>query len=170
MHQRFFAGTNRRVRRLCNIMGKYSHITDSEFAMWRAVFAFSFVDNSLSIEEQELLRSYLAKVSFTPPQLATLRADMQKPQNVEALYKQITDAKDKKQFCLLARALVWCEGNMEKQEEAILKRVACLKDDSELEHLHASRDHPHINDYYQQYARSGVIGLFKEPPRVQLQA
>lgn len=106
-------GTKIDILRLFAIMGQYSHITASEFAMWRAVFAFSFVDNSLSIEEQELLRSYLSKVPFTPPQLAILRADMQKPRhNVEELYRQITDAKDKKQFCLLARARVWCEGSI----------------------------------------------------------
>lgn len=56
---------------------------------------------------------------------------------------------------------------MAKQEEAILKRVTCLKDDRESEHLHASRHHPHIHDYYQQYAKSGGIGLFKEPPKIQ---
>lgn len=162
-------GTKIDVLRLFAIMGQHSHITTSEFAMWRAVFAFSFVDNSLSIEEQELLRSYLSKVPFTPPQLAILRADMQKPRhNVEELYRQITDAKDKKQFCLLARALVWCEGSMAKQEEVILKRVACLKDDGESEHLYASRNHLHIHDYYQQYAKSGVVGLFKEPPKIQI--
>ncbi len=32
-------------------------ITESELYMWRAVFAFSLVDNILSLEEQKILQS-----------------------------------------------------------------------------------------------------------------
>lgn len=149
---------------------KSGSINASQFAMWRAVFAFSFVDNVLSVEEQELLRSYLAKVPFTKEQLEILRGDLRKPKNVESLYKQITETADRKHFCLLARALVWCEGDMDKQEETILKRVGCLKDMPDSDYLKNSRDHPHLHDYYQQYARAGVMGLFKTPPSIQLSA
>lgn len=149
---------------------EFTAISDSQFAMWRAVFAFAFVDNVLSIEEQELLRSYLTKVPFTKAQLAILRGDLRNPRNAEDLYKKISDPADRKHFCLLARALVWCEGNMDKQEEKILQSVGCLRHMPDSDYLHSTRNHPHLHDYYQQYARAGMMGLFKKPPSIKLKA
>lgn len=136
--------------------------------MWRAVFAFTFVDNVLSLEEQQLLQSYLSQVPFTVDQLATLRQDLLHPQDVETLYKQISDSEDKKRFCVLCRAIVWCEGDMNAQERKILQKVSCLKSDPD-EILVSTRNHPHINDYYQSYAKTGMVGLMKARPLVQLQ-
>ena len=145
-------------------------VSESEFYMWRAVFAFSIVDNMLSMEEQRLLHSYLNAVPFSEVQLATIKDDFKAQQDVEALYKKITDPKDRERFCVLARALVWCEGDMEKQEEAILKKVACLGKGAYDDVLKSTRNHPHLDAYYQQYAKAGVVGLIKVPPSIQLNA
>ena len=88
------------------------------------------------------------------------------PKNVVDLYRTITNPKDKERFCVLARAIVWCEGEMGEQEKEILRRVSCLAEKKEREIFRRSRGNPHINDYYQEYARSGLIGLFKMPPAV----
>ncbi len=139
--------------------------------MWRAVFAFTFVDSTLSLEEQELLQSYLSKVPFTTDQLATLRQDLIHPQKVEDLYGRVTDAKDKERFCVLCRAIVWCEGDMIHQEKMILQKLGCLKADlqSQFEQeLEATRDHPSLHEYYKHYARSGMVGLLKSRPTVEL--
>ena len=45
--------------------GKVKSITESEFNIWRVVFAFAFVDNNLSLEERQLLKSYLSQVPFS---------------------------------------------------------------------------------------------------------
>ena len=145
-------------------------IGESEFNMWRAVFAFTYVDNNLSLEEQELLQTYLAKVDFSSEQLKTLKGDLREPKDVVGLYKKITRKEDKERFCVLARAIVWCEGDMVEQERAILKKVSCFDDEEEEELLHSTRDHPHLHDYYQQYAKAGMMGLFKEPPSLRMQA
>lgn len=148
----------------------HAGINVSEFYMWRAVFAFTYVDNVLSLEEQELLHSYLAKVPFSKEQLAILKKDLQTPKDVVELYSHITRKQDKERFCVLARAIVWCEGDMIAQERAILKKVSCLEDDDETEILHSTRGHEHIKTYYQEYAKAGMMGLMKEPPRLQLRA
>ncbi len=122
--------------------------------MWRAVFAFSFVDNSLSLEEQEMLKSYLNSVPFSTAQRETLKSDFKKPQDVEAMYRKITQPEHRKRFCVLARALVWCEGDMDRQEEQILRRVACLKSAPDSDYLRESRDHPDIDDFYKHYSRA----------------
>ena len=145
-------------------------IHESEFAMWRAVFAFAYVDNILSLEEQDLLHTFLKKVDFSKEQLATLKKDLADPKDVVGLYKKITRAQDKERFCVLARAIVWCEGNMHEQERAILKKVSCFEEDGEEELLHSTRHHPHLHDYYQQYAKAGMMGLFREPPGLRMSA
>lgn len=127
--------------------------------MWRAVFAFAFVDNSLSIEEQELLQSYMQHVPFSDRQRNILKEDFTHPPSVVALYQSITEPQHKQRFCTLARALVWCEGDMDKQEEIILKRVSCLKGGEDAEILNQSRDY--ADTYYQYYARGGMTGLLK---------
>lgn len=145
-------------------------IHESEFAMWRAVFAFTYVDNMLSLEEQGLLHAYLKKVPFSIEQLGILKKDLAEPKDVLSLYKQITRAEDKERFCILARAIVWCEGDMHEQERAILKKVSCFEEMEEQELLHSTRDHPYLHNYYQQYAKAGMVGLFKPPPCLQMSA
>lgn len=137
--------------------------------MWRAVFAFTFVDNTLSLEEQELLQSYLKKVPFSHSQLETLKNDMRNPsKDVVGFYRKITNKADKERFCVLARAIVWCEGDMDAQERAILKKVSCLSEPEEEEIFHSTRDHPHINTYYREYAKAGMVGLFKTPHSLEI--
>ncbi len=148
--------------------GTHKGISESEFAMWRAVFAFTFVDNTLSLEEQDLLQSYLATVPFSNQQRIILKEDLRDPKDVVSLYRKITNPEDKKKFCVLARAVVWCEGDITKQEAAILKKVSCMGEKIEEEILHSTREHPHIGAYYEQYAKSGVVGLFKTPHLVEM--
>lgn len=147
-----------------------SGIHQSEFAMWRAVFAFTYVDNVLSLEDQDLLHAFLKKVPFSKEQLAILKKDLAEPKDVVALYQKITRQQDKERFCVLARSIVWCEGDMHEQERAILKKVSCFEDDEEEELLHSTRGHPHLRDYYQQYAKAGMMGLLKVPPSLQMSA
>lgn len=145
-------------------------ISESEFNMWRAVFAFTYADNVLSLEEQELLGSYLSKVPFSAEQRNILKDDLREPKDCVKYYRKITNKEDKERFCVLARAIVWCEGNMADQEKAILKKASCFGEQQEEEILHSTRDHPHIHDYYQQYAKAGMMGMFKIPHNIQMSA
>lgn len=153
-------------------MGTASHekVGDSEFYMWRAVFAFALVDNVLSLEEQTLLQAYLKVAPFSFQQIAVLKSDFERPQNIEAFYKKITRSQDKEKFCILARAIAWCEGDMQRQEQAILKKVSCLKDRADDDVLRRTRNNPHIETYYQEYAKAGMMGLHKTLPALELRA
>lgn len=147
-------------------MGEKSGIGESEFTMWRAAFAFAYADNALSLEEQDLLGLYLKNVHFSYTQREILKSDLMVPKDVVALFRLIQNPADKERFCVLARAIVWCEGDMGEQEKQILRRVSCLKEHKEKSFLQRSRGNPHILDYYQKYAHSGMIGLLKSPPQV----
>lgn len=151
-------------------MASSEMVNDSEFYMWRAVFAFSLADNLLSLEEQDILNSHLKTVPFSQSQLATLKDDLRNPRNVEELYKRITHAEDKKRFCVLSRALAWCEGDMDLQEERILKRVGCIKGSPDEEILRGTREHPNLKDFYKHYSKAGMVGLMKYSPGLQMYA
>ena len=143
-------------------------ITDSEFLMWRAVFAFALADNVLSLEEQELLRSYLSQAGFSQKQVDLLKEDMHDPQNVVDIYRQITDDKDKRRFCVLARALAWCEGDMDRQEKEILRKASCFGEVEQADILYSTRGDAHVKTYYQEYAKSGIAGMMKLPHSIQM--
>lgn len=140
----------------------------SEFAMWRAVFAFAYVDNSLSLEEQEILHSYLVKAPFSISQRMILKDDLEHPKDVNIFYKQITRPDDKTRFCVLARALAWCEGDVSAQEKYILKKMSCFGEVVDEEILLKTRGHPHVEEYYHQYAKAGMIGLFRTPHALEI--
>jgi len=146
----------------------FNGVPDSEFYMWRAVFAFSLVDHALSLEEQDMLRGYLKTVPFSPRQLEMLKADFNTPQNVEAMYKKITTKEDKQKFCVLARALAWCEGDMDRQEENILKHVGCIKGSDDESILRESRESEHLQDFYKHYAKAGMVGLMRQSAGFQM--
>jgi hypothetical protein len=146
-----------------NNQSNLSTINASEFAMWRAVFAFAYVDNSLSLEEQKILHAYLTKAPFSLAQRVILKDDLRHPKDVSVFYKQITRPEDKTRFCVLARAIAWCEGEVSAQEKYILKKMSCFGEVVDEEILHNTREHPHIETYYNQYAKSGMMGLFRTP-------
>lgn len=138
--------------------------------MWRALFAFAFSDNIVTDEEKKLLIEYRGDARFSSEQLETLQNDFLYPQDVNTLYRNISDPEFKHKFCALARALAWCDGDITQQEERILKRVTCLKDASEKDTLTKSRFHPELHQYYEQYTRNGMVGFMQPPPLVALQA
>lgn len=139
-------------------------LNDSEFHMWRALFALAFVDNAVSTQEKSILKAYQSGTMFSPEQLAVLRDDFMHPKNVEALHSKITDPRHKARFCALARVLLWCDGDPDRQEEEILRRVACLKEPAEYDILRASRNSPHLHAYYGRYHDAGMLGLMDNIP------
>lgn len=146
-------------------MGERAGVSESEFHMWRAVLAFSLVDNVLSLEEQHMLRTYFSNVPFSMTQKKALESDLAHPPNVETMYKQITEKAHKERFCALARALSWCEGDMDRQEKIILQRLGCVKGTPDEDILRQSRFSPYLDDFHEHYARAGMIGLMKASPR-----
>jgi hypothetical protein len=140
-------------------MATSNYITDSEFHMWRALLAFAFVDKVLSVEEQAVLRAHVTRDELTPHQRKILKADFKSPPNVKTMYKKITAPEDQVRFCVLARALVWCEGDMDKQEEYILKHLGCLDSDEGRKTLSQSRDDVYLHLYHMQYQKAGMAGL-----------
>lgn len=139
-------------------------LNNSEFQMWRALFAFAFTDGILSVDEKNVLSDHLKDVELTEDQKKTLVKDMQNNEPVEGLYRKITNDDYKQLFCDVARTLAWCEGEIDRQEEEILKRVACLKEPSNQLFLKKSAKSSIFERYLKQYRETGKIGAKKPLP------
>ncbi len=136
-------------------------IADSEFYMWRAVLAFSMVNNILSLKKKELLRPYFSKIPFSQAQIVILRNNFKKPQNVKYLYYKITNPKDKEHFFSLARELTSCENDTENYEESILKKEPFLKKTANDDFLVRTNESVNIRAHCQQYAKVDSMGDVK---------
>lgn len=139
-------------------------LKDAEFQMWRAVFAFAFTDGVLSKEEKNVLSDHLKDVDLTEDQKKTLVKDMQSNASVVDLFNKITSDIYKQLFCDVARTLAWCEGQIQRQEEEILKRVACLKQPENNTFLKKSSTSSIFERYLKQYRETGKIGAKKPLP------
>lgn len=102
-------------------------ITESRFAMWRAVTALVHADNVVVPEERAFLNHYLEEVPFSAEQKEALLQDMEEPHDVWDMFPAITEPEDQSQFFLFARMLVWCDGDLDAQEEALLDRLSDLQ-------------------------------------------
>lgn len=122
-----------------------------EFNMYRALLTFAVCDHVFSIEEQNILSHHLKKATLTENERFILTQDLQKPQSVEYFYNKIESAAVKKKFCEIARTMVWCDGDITRQEKEILKRVSCFKDLAHSKILKESGESPFIHQFMKSY-------------------
>lgn len=136
-------------------------MSESRFYMWRAVFAMAHADGVLAPQEHEMLSEFIEKRPFSPPQREVLKQDLEAPQDVEALFENISHEKDREDFFDLARALVWCDGNYAEQERVILER---LKSQSGMQHVQTELRHGRqtqmTEKLHDMFEKTGFGGLF----------
>jgi len=99
-------------------------VTDSELNMWRAIFACAHADDVVTQEERRFLRKALNSEPFSDAQRAVLEQDIEVKQEIGAMFKLITDQKDRSKFFYFARMLFWCDGDFAEQEQKILTALA----------------------------------------------
>ncbi|PJB73105.1 MAG: hypothetical protein CO093_01425 [Alphaproteobacteria bacterium CG_4_9_14_3_um_filter_47_13] len=98
-------------------------ISESRFYMWRAVFAMAHTDHEVTDAEKIFMNNYIVQVPFSEAQKEILREDMVVPQDVYDMFSIITEPEDQGQFFQFSRELVWCDGDLDAQEEAIKERL-----------------------------------------------
>ncbi len=98
-------------------------ITDSEFFMWRAVFATAHADNKVSGEEIRFLAEVLEDNPFSKEQRDMLVRDIAVAQDVVEMFKSIIEQADRARFFRLARELVWVDGDFGKEEQELLLKL-----------------------------------------------
>lgn len=96
-------------------------ISESRFNMWRAVVAMVHADGVVVKEERDFVENYLSSLPFSEEQKATLREDLETPQSPQEMFAKISEKPDQAEFFQFARMVIWCDGDLDSQEDRIFK-------------------------------------------------
>ncbi len=96
---------------------------DALFSLWRAVFALVHVDGEVSSEEERYIDSVMERFSFSNEQQDIVRDDLKKQGSVVTLFQNIESLDYRRQFFVLARTVVWCDGFLHDDERQALEDV-----------------------------------------------
>lgn len=103
-----------------------SEINDSQFHMWRALFAVAHADDIVSAEEVHFMAAALEDVPFSEGQRAILNEDIKYPQDIETMFKAVEDQYDQAMFFKLAHELVHIDGDYGAEEQEIMLKLKAL--------------------------------------------
>lgn len=99
----------------------------SQFYMWRAVIAIAHADGDVQNEERAYLTNVIASLDRTyglePRQKKTLLDDLDKPQKIEDLVKEIEEPQYRGMLITLGMKLIWADGVVTAEEEAVLDKL-----------------------------------------------
>ncbi|MAF98372.1 MAG: hypothetical protein CMH26_07035 [Micavibrio sp.] len=98
-------------------------LNDSQFHMWRSIFALVHVDNVVTDEEVQYMAERLKEIPFSQEQHDILVKDSVEPQNVELMFSRITDLHDQALFFKHAHAVVHVDGDYAVEEQQILLKL-----------------------------------------------
>lgn len=116
-------------------------ISESRFFMWRAVVAMIHADGVVTPHELSFINDYIPDLNLSQKQLETIAEDLQVPKSVHGMYDRISKSEDRHDFFALARALSWCDGDYDEQEEKIIDALERSRIDEENWRLmHESRE------------------------------
>ena len=99
-------------------------VTESQFYMWRAIFAMAHADHVVTNEEKQFMNRVLNEVNFSELQEETLRGDIEEAQDIGEMFVMIESQHDRSRFFYFARMLTWCDGDFDEQEQKILTELA----------------------------------------------
>ena len=106
-------------------------VTDSQFYMWRTLFAVAHADHVVTDEEVRFMAETLEDIPFSDEQYAILKQDTVDAQNIEEMFKGITDVKDQAVFFKYAKTLCHIDGDYGEEEQAVMLRLQKL-------HMHST--------------------------------
>lgn len=98
-------------------------VSESEFYMWRAVFAMAHADDEVTESELKFMNEILEKHNFSTLQKDLLKNDIENKQDISSFFSFITEQKHRSQFFRFARMLCWTDGDFDAQEQAILTKL-----------------------------------------------
>lgn len=98
-------------------------VTESQFFMWRTLFALAHVDRYVSNDELRFMAEALEDVPFSEEQKNVLTQDIKEPQDVFEMYKLIRDDTDRIEFFRFAHDMVWIDGDFGPEEQKIMLKL-----------------------------------------------
>jgi hypothetical protein len=104
-------------------MKPYKELSESQFYMWRTLFAVAHADNVVSIEEVRFMAEALEDIPFSEVQKKILNEDLKDPRDPEEMFAGITDDRDQALFFKHASALVHVDGRFGEEEQNIIVKL-----------------------------------------------
>ena len=101
-------------------------INDSQFHMWRAIFAVAHADGVVSDEEVRFMAETLEMLPFSEEQREILSKDTRDVQDVEEMFAGITDVADQAEFFKISHKLVHVDGDYGPEEQAMMLKLKGL--------------------------------------------
>ncbi len=98
-------------------------VTESQFYMWRTLFALAHADHVVTSEEIRFMVEALEDIPFTEEQRSILSDDIAAPQDIVEMFGKISEATDQAGFFKFARELVWVDGDYGQEERDIMLRL-----------------------------------------------
>lgn len=95
-------------------------VTESQFFMWRTLFAVAHADNIVTSEEVGFMVHVLEDIDFSADQTKILKDDIMVAQDPVLMFKGITEYKDRTKFFDFARDLVWVDGDFGSEEQSVM--------------------------------------------------
>jgi len=119
-------------------------ISESRLSMWRAVVCIIHADGVVTPHEMAFIQSAIKDVGLSDTQMKIIGEDLQTPQDAYEMFSQVTSPKDKNDYFALARAVSWCDGDLDKQERLIIKNLEKMHmNEEEMAMLNQSRQQVH---------------------------
>ena len=144
--------------------------------MWRAVVAMVHADGVVTPHEMAFVQCGIKNLALSSEQMDIISGDLKTPQDSYEMYSQITHAKDKLDYFSLARAVSWCDGDLDRQEKLIIENLEKIHmNESEMAMLEKSREVTHEIELCQdqwrmqnpqmknsQHSRNGIFDFFSK--------
>ena len=98
--------------------------TPSVIAMYRAAIALAWADHDLSDEEQHRLSVYMDNnKQLSDAQRTQLKQELQSPINMDDVWPDVTDVRDRAHVINIADAIFWEDGKLCHSEKEVLEKI-----------------------------------------------
>jgi len=98
-------------------------VTESQFYMWRAVFAMAHADDVIEPSEAEMMSAVIWDFDFSEEQRTILEKDIVHKQDVMDMFRLIPDEKDRLNFFEFAYQMAKVDGVFSEAEQNILTQI-----------------------------------------------
>ncbi len=93
------------------------------FKLWRAVFSLVHADGDLAEEERGFVEGMMEVFHFSAEQRAEIEQDLTAAPDTLALFSALKNLRHRKQFFVMARTIIWCDGIFHDKERDIIERI-----------------------------------------------
>lgn len=93
------------------------------FALWRAVFSLVHADGEIAEEERGYIEGMMEVFRFSANQRDEIAHDLENAPDTTTLFNVLKTRQHRRQFFVMARTVVWCDGFFHEKERESIERL-----------------------------------------------